>query len=156
MEQTETRNVEQVAFNPFTTLSADQISALAGSFNKQWRDAHALDIALAQTEHGISENEAVFTAWLKAETDSIMDRLAVTSAVGYINNMLQGVAMPSSSEVSLGLIEGRYNELKVSLRKTVGVRVRDYATGKWTAVSSGGILDKVYKHLGITEKDWMR
>lgn len=145
-----------VTFNPFDKLTAEQLTALAGSFNKQWRDAHGMDIALAQTEFSISENDATFYAWLKSEAESVLDRNTITSAVKYISNMLEGVAFPKSSAVSLGLIETKYNEVKVNLRKTIGIRVRDYATGKWQSTTAQGILDKVYEKLGITEKDWMR
>ena len=143
-------------FNPFERLSAEHITALAGSFNKQWRDAHAMDIALAQTEFTISENDAIFFAWLKSEADSVLDRNTVTNAAKYISSMLEGVAFPKSTDVSLGLIETKYSEVKVSLRKTIGIRVRDYATGRWQSTTAQGILDKVYAKLGITEKDWMR
>jgi hypothetical protein len=143
-------------FNPFEKLSAEQLTALAGSFNKQWRDAHGMAIALAQTEFQISENDATFYAWLQSEAESVLDRNTVASAVKYIGNMLEGVAFPKSTAVSLGLIETKYNEVKVSLRKTIGIRVRDYATGRWQSVTAQGILDKVYAKLSITEKDWMR
>lgn len=147
---------QAASFNPFTKLSPEQITALAGSFNKQWRAAHSMDIAIAQTEFTISENDATFFAWLKSEADSVLDRNMVTDAVKFITSMLDGVAFANSTAVSLGLIEGRYNNLKVELRKTVGIRVRDFAHSKWAQVTATAILDKVYEKLTITEKDWMR
>jgi hypothetical protein len=91
----------QPVFNPFEKLTAEQLTALAGSFNKQWRDAHGMAIALAQTEFGISENDATFYAWLQSEAESVLDRNTVASAVKYIGNMLEGVAFPKSTAVSL-------------------------------------------------------
>lgn len=143
-------------FNPFNALSAAEITALAGNFNKQWRSAHALDIALAQTEYQCTENDATFYAWLKSEAVSILDRNAVGDAVKYITNLLNGVAFPNSADVTLGLIEQSYNGIKVELRRTVGIRVRDFATGKWESNTAQAILSKVYAKLGVKEKDWMR
>ena len=144
------------AFNPFTKLSPEQLTALAGSFNKQWRAAHSLDIALAQTEFQISENDATFFAWLKSEAESVLDRNTVTDAVKYISSMLDGVAFPNSTEVTLALIAGRYDGLKPELKKTVGIRVRDYAHSKWAQSTASAVLTKVYEKLGVKETDWMR
>lgn len=146
----------KAAFNPFVVLSGDEIAALAGSFNKQWRAANAVSVVLAMTEHGCSENDAVFVAWLKAEANAILDRQSVTNAVKFIDAQLTGVAFPASTKVSLGLIETAYTALKTELRKTVGIRVRDAAQGRWQAVTANAVLDQVYEHLKITEKDWMR
>lgn len=145
-----------VPFNPFTHLTAEEVTSLAGSFNKQWRDTHALTMAMAQTEHKCSEIESLFFAWLKAEATAIVDRNNVSSAVSYITNLLQGVAFPASSEVTLGLIETRYAELKASLRKAAGIRIRDYAAGQWQSETASAILSKVYAKLGVSEKEWMR
>jgi len=156
-EQPSAATTAQVAaFNPFEKLSAEQVTALAGNFNKQWRAAHSLDVALAMTEYSISENDATFFAWLKSEAEAIIDRNTVSDTVKYITSMLNGVAFPNSCDVSLGLIEQRYGSLKVELRKTVGIRVRDYATGKWQSDTAKAIMEKVYNHLKVTEKDWMR
>lgn len=158
-KEQKTAPVEQVKpapFNPFLTLNSEELTALVSSFNKQWKASNALNIALAQTEHSCSENDAIFVAWLKSEASSVLDRNAVTDSVKFISNMLPGVAFTQSETVTLGLIEGSYSALKVELRKTVGIRVRDYALGKWTQSSAQAILEKVYKHLKISEKDWMR
>jgi len=151
-----TSNTAAQTFNPFTALSTDELTALAGSFNKAWRDAHSMDIALAQTEFSISENDATFYAWIKSEAVNVLDRTTANTAAKFISNMLEGVAFPHSSATSLGLIAGKYNDLKVNLRKSVGIKVRDYACGRWANVTANAILEKVYLHLGITEKDWMR
>lgn len=145
-----------VPFNPFQHLSAEAIAALANRYNKQWRGAHAVDIALAMTEFGCSENEAMFYADLKASAESILDAAEVTKAADYISNLLSGVAFPSSAEVTLGLIQTRYEALKPALRKTCGTRVRDKAHSKYQSETAKAILSKVYAILGVTEKDWMR
>lgn len=155
-EQSNTSTQPKAPFNPFAVLTVEELMALAGSYNKQWRQAHTLDIALAMTEHGCNENEAIFYASLKADAQSIMDRAAVNDTVDSITGLLRGVAFPKQRDVSLALIEGHYTGLKTELRKSAGIRIRDFAHKEWEQVTADSIMTPVYKHLGIMEKDWMR
>jgi len=143
-------------FNPFTALDGAELTALASSYNKQWRQVHALTIAMAMSEFNCSENEAIFYASLKVDAASIIDRDSVNDTVSSITGLLRGVAFPKQSEVSLAMIEGHYSELKTGLRKTAGIRIRDFAHKEWEQTTADNIMSKVYKHLGIAEKDWMR
>jgi len=151
-----TEQASPVPFNPFTVLDGAELTALASSYNKQWRQAHALTIAMAMSEFQCSENEAIFYASLKADASSIIDRDSVNDTVSSITGLLRGVAFPKQSDVSLAMIEGHYSELKTELRKTAGIRIRDFAHKEWEQATADAIMSKVYKHLGIAEKDWMR
>lgn len=147
----------KAVFNPFQYLSAEQLAALTGSFTKQWKESkdRVLYMTEAQSEFGASEAESLCYAWIKSEAESICDRNAVNEAVAAITSLLPAVAR-AKNDVPLDLIATEYETLKASLRKTVGVRVRDFAMGEYDSASAQKLMDKVYAKLEVSEKDWMR
>jgi hypothetical protein len=144
----------QETFNPFLKLTAEEIAAIAP--NKAFRDTNAVAIALAQTEFGISENDATFFAWLKSRAEKVIDARDENDAVTFIFNFREGVAFEKSRKATLALISERYNNLKVSLRKPVGIKVRDKINDEYRGQTAQVILDHIYSALNVVETDWMR
>jgi hypothetical protein len=145
----------KVAFNPFTVLSVTEIVALAGTYTKAWKSAHIVDTSLAMSEFGCSEEEACFYADLKGKAAGIIDRDTVRTIGDKIAGLVRGIGTPSR-EISLNLIKMDYESVKVELRAEVGKRVRESVLDVYETATGDRLLQILYTHLGVREKDWMR
>ncbi len=162
MSQPESKQLtEQVAtklgvtFNPFDKLSVVELVALTGRYTKAWRNAHSVDVALAQVEFSCSTEEACFYADLKSTASAIIDRDTISTVGDSIAGLVRGIGT-AQKDVSLGLIKADYDTLKPELQNEVGKRVRDITNKTYESATASKLLQILYTHLGVREKDWMR
>ena len=147
--------VSKVPFNPFTVLTVEQLTELLGKFPKQWRESNMVQLSNAQTEHGITDSEAIFLVWLQDEADSRILNKKVAEVAGRIINLVAAVG-GTQSESALELIHGAYNELPTSHRQACGIKVQDAVKRSMVTAIAEEKLNKVYAKLGVNEKTWMR
>jgi len=144
-----------VPFNPFTKLSIPEIVALTSRYNKAWKTARAVDIALAQTEFNCSVEEACFFADLKSTAVGIIDRETVSTMGDKLAQLVRGIGT-ASKEITLNLIKSDFETVKPELRNDVGRRIRDNVSKEYESATAAKLLSILYEHLGVREKDWMR
>lgn len=151
-EQTE---VKPAPFNPFAALTLEQLTELLGKFPKQWRESHTVELSNVQTEYGISDSEAIFLVWLQDEADSrILAKQVYKTAVKIIG-LVDSIG-GTQSKAALDMIAMAYNELPLSARPECGIKVRDAVKKNMVTAIAEAKLEVLYKHLGVTEKQWMR
>jgi len=144
-----------VPFNPFMQLTIPELVALTSRYTKAWKVAHAVDIAVAQTEFTCSVEEACFFADLKSTANGIIDRETISSMGDRLASLVRGIGT-ASREITLNLIKSDFDSLKPELRNDVGRRIRDIVSREYESATATRLMTILYEHLGVREKDWMR
>ena len=146
---------QAVPFNPFTKLAIGELVALTGRYTKAWRVAHSVDVALAMAEFNCSVDEACFYADLKSTAVGIIDRETISSVGDHLAGLVRGIGT-TSKEISLNLIKADFDTLKPELQNEVGKRIRDVTNKTYESATASKLLNILYAHLGVQEKNWMR
>lgn len=127
---------------------------MAGRFTKAFRKQFEERIDEIQTEHSCSTDEACFAVYLQNDARAILTRERVRSASDEILDLLDEVIQKDAA-LALNSISDIYSNVPKASRVDVGKRVRSGALDTYTMKLANKMLEKVYEHLKVKEKEWM-